>query len=196
MKKSSRAFTLLEVMISLVLVGILLSFLFSFFRQTLVMQGKAKALKEKIMQRELFQLRIHQLFMQGCKAKKGIFSTIEHASASGPALILSLDQKADPDPTYCGSVHSMLYRNEHRLSLCTWSSNHTAKVDTLLDRVTEFSLSFFNGEEWISSWTPKDGSLPVMIKAFVQREGETLEEFIFFLHPSPTPIIYEEESPG
>ena len=73
MNIKKRAFTLLEVMISLVLVGILLSFLFSFFRQTLAAKGQAKVLKEKIMQRELFQLRLNQFFMRSAKEKKASF---------------------------------------------------------------------------------------------------------------------------
>jgi|GEM_PF-2668148 len=188
-KKKHASFTLLEVMIALALLGVLLSFLFSFFRHTLTTKNETLALKEKVLSMELFQLRMSNLFDRFSPKDSCFLANIPHAEAMGSALILYCDHGIDRDPSFSGPIHSMLFKTrDQRLCLCTWSRTHIPKVDTLLKGVKELSFEFFSGKQWQTLW-PKDKkeeAFPRMIKISVLLQGddEKRQDFIFSLPPS------------
>src|SRR5580693_8591910 len=101
MKKKVSSLTLLEVVIALFLAGILLAFLFSFFKQALTTKTYAKALKEKIFSAELFQLRLNHLFASFREEGEELFlQTTSHVDARGECLLLRFNNGIDPDPFF------------------------------------------------------------------------------------------------
>jgi type II secretory pathway pseudopilin PulG len=199
MKKKHTNFTLLEVIMSLVLVGILLGFLFSFFKNTLIAKSKSATLKEKVFQLDLFQMRLKALFDEFSKDKHCFATSLSHADAIGPALILFCDQGIDPDPAFSGSIHSMLFKSRNQqLCLCSWSKNNTPRIETLIDNIADLSIEFFSGTQWQATWAldEEDIPFPPMIKIAFLLQGEEKQlrkEFIFSLPPSAS-IFYEKEN--
>jgi prepilin-type N-terminal cleavage/methylation domain-containing protein len=186
--KKHVSFTLLEIMIALVLLGILLSFLFTYFRHTLVLKNETIALKEKVLNMELFQLRMGHLFDQFSSKDNCFLASIPHGDAVGSALIFHCDHGIDKDPSFSGQIHSMLFKTrDHRLCLCTWSHRSLPKVDTLLRSIKELSFEFFSGKQWQTLWPKdkKDEPLPLMVKISItlQGENEKKQDFIFSLPP-------------
>jgi prepilin-type N-terminal cleavage/methylation domain-containing protein len=184
MKK--RNFTLIEVMISLALLALLLGFLFTYFRQTLMTKNKAGVLKEKVMRIELFQVRLGALFDRFSNESDCFVTNQPHGDAVGSALLLYCDHGIDPNPSFSGLIHSMLFKTrDHTVCLCSWSKQHKAKVDVLLKGVKELSFEFFNGKQWRTTWPKdkKDEAFPKMIKISVlmQGEEEQRQDFIFSL---------------
>lgn len=194
MSKQRWNFTLVEVMVALALLGLLLSFLFGFFRQTLCVKYQTSALKEKVLNIEFFQLRLKELFERFSPEDKPSVATLPHEDAVGPALFIYCDQGIHPYPAFSGQRHSMLFlTTDQRLCLCTWSKSHEAKVDTLLNGVKAVSFAFFNGNQWQSSWPKdkKDPAFPLMLKITILLQGkeERQQDFFFFLPPQ-TEINY------
>ena len=61
MPKKKHSLTLLEVLIGLVLMGIIVSFLFSLLRQTLEKKQEITQLKQKIFPCEMMRLKMNQI---------------------------------------------------------------------------------------------------------------------------------------
>ncbi len=194
MRKRRFCFTLLEVAISLFLVGILLSFLFGFFWHISISKNKNRVLKEKTFRLELCYLRLDHLFSH-FNPEKGCFLTaLTHPEAVGPALLIYSDQNTDRDNAYSGFLHSMLYKTrDHRLCLCRWSQERVSKVDILLDKVEDVSFAFFSDNAWISTLPKKkEKKTPIMVKISLLLAGEEKEhrqDFIFSLGSET--IFYE-----
>jgi prepilin-type N-terminal cleavage/methylation domain-containing protein len=188
-KKQRNNFTLLEVMISLALLGVLLAFLFTFFRQTLTTKNDTCALKEKVMRLELFQLRLGNIFEHFSEEEGCFAASLTTADAIGSALVIHCSHGIDPDPSFSGPIHSMCFKTrDQRVCLCSWSKKGTAKVDTLLSGVKELSFEFFNGKQWQTLW-PKDKKDPpfphlIKISILLQGEEEKRQDFIFSLPPN------------
>jgi hypothetical protein len=186
------------------LIGILLSFIFSFFKDTLIQKGQTLLLKEKTMRFELLRLRLEQLFNNYSEEKESALLSFAHADAVGPALLIYCEHGLHPDPSYSGLIYSMLFKTrDHRLCLCTWSKNNTPKVDTVLDKVEDLCFSFFAEKEWHSAWPldEKSALFPCMIKISVlmqeekemQKKKETRRDLVFSLPPYAK-IQYNEKT--
>ena len=196
-KKQRFSFTLLEVVISLVLTGMLLSFLFGFFWHISVAKNQNKILKEKVLTSELCRLRLNHLFSHFNEQKGCFLATLSHPEAIGPALLVYCDQGIDPDAAFSGALHSMLYKTrDNRLCLCRWSKGRIPKVDTLLSKVEDVSYAFFSGKEWTSTWPKKKEKdlasaslLMVKISLLFQGAQEPRQDFIFSLNSGE--VLYE-----
>jgi Type II secretion system (T2SS), protein J len=194
MSKQRYNFTLLEIMISLALLGMLLAFLFTFFRQTLHTKNETVALKEKVLKMEFVQLRLKELFERFSPEDQPFIATLPHADAVGQALFIHCDHGIDPHPAFSGRVHSMLFKSrDQRLCLCIFSQKQEAKVDTLLSGVKELSFAFFNGKQWQTQWPKdkKDPAFPLLLKVTVLLQGsEEQRQDLFFTLPPKTEITY------
>jgi prepilin-type N-terminal cleavage/methylation domain-containing protein len=193
-KRMSHNFTLLEVMVSIALFGMLLAFLFTFFKQTLQTKNETALLKEKVRRIELFELRLHSLFDTFTEKGECRVAHLFHGDAVGAALDIRCDHGIQHDPAFSGLLHSMLFKTrEDKICLCTWSKNKTPQVDTLLSGVKEISFAFFNGTEWYTVWPKdkKDRAFPYLIRISVLLKGdeEKRQDFIYALPPA-TEISY------
>lgn len=194
-RKQRAAFTLLEVAISLFLVGILLTCLFQFFVQSAKLKAKTHALKEKVLKLDLFEMRLHQLFDDFSYEKNGFTASIPHPDAIGPALCFYAENGVDPDPLFSGPLHHMLFLTRaHCVGLCTWSKNNTPKVAILLNDVKELSFAFFSGTQWEAHWpkSKEEAPFPPMLKISVLMQGEGRE--YFFSLPENGEISYEKNA--
>lgn len=173
--KKKYPFTLLEILIACVLAGVLLGFLFTYFRQTLARKQQLHTVKEKVMQIELVRLRLTHLFDRMAQSK-GSVQSVAHEEADGKALLLYADQGIDPQAAFNGPSYAMLYKTrDQRLALCRWDKEKKEKrVDTLLKKVEAVTFSYFANGKWEDKWPKKkgEGGAPLMMKMLVEVEKE------------------------
>ena len=135
--KRKHSLTLLEVVIAITLLGVLLAGLFSCFHQGLKSSIASKELKQKILQLELFQQRLKNLFSH-LDDTMGI-SLEKHPDAQGLALIVPYKQAIDPEFDMCGTLQGMIFLNKNKqLCLTSWSEKGKARNEILLDKITLF----------------------------------------------------------
>lgn len=174
-----RSLTLLEVIIALVLAAILLSTLFTFYRNLFVTRSQIQTSKNISLQRVLTQERLTQIFgklLSEVEEEKGvIFYTAGHNKALSLILYFAYDNGIDPDPQYCGTVKALLYLSlEKKLTLLTLP----AREEILLEDVDSLFFAFFDIKEksWQNSWVSEAGKLPAMIKLLINEDP-----IVFFL---------------
>lgn len=189
MKK--RSLTLLEVVIAIFLLGILLSGLFNTFRQGMKSNAQAKEIKQKILHLELFQQKLKNLFTY----EEGVWIE-RHPETTGPALLTTFTQKADPDVEMCGKLQGMLYlTSKKELCLVVWSPKGKARVETLLDQVDAFTCQLFDSKkaEWSAAWPKKREGVPSMLSIDLTWKGDKIP-FVFFLKDAQEKITYKGET--
>lgn len=176
-------------MISLTLLGMLLTCLFTSFLHSLKSKNEINALKEKVLSMELFQLRLDHLFEHFTQEEDCFLANLPHIEAVGSALFIYCDHGIDPDPAFSGRLHNMLFKTrDSKVCLCYWSSEHKPKVETLLTGVQELAFEFFNGKKWQTLWpkNKKDEAFPLLVKISILLQGkdEKRQEFFYSLPPN------------
>jgi type II secretory pathway pseudopilin PulG len=188
--RKRRSLTLLEIIIAITLFGFLLTGLFNCFREGIKKNITAKVLKQKVLQLELFQQRLKNLFAE--LDKETGLSLKEHPEASGLALLAAYKQTADSDFEMCGVLQSMLFLNKNKeLCLACWSEKGKGRIEILLDKVDSFTCRLFDPTEraWAENWPSKKEEKPVMIAIDLKWDGKKMP-FVFFLANSSEQISY------
>src|SRR5579871_2796 len=174
--RKKHSLTLLEVIIAIALLGFLLTGLFRSLHQGLKKNIEAKALKQKVLQLELFQQRLKNLFSH-LDGKSGLLLQ-KHPDAKGQALFVSYCQDVDPDFEMCGTLQGMLFLNKQKeLCLVSWSEKEKGRLEVLLDKVDAFRCQLFDPKK--GEWSEKNQENPVMISIDFKWEGKEIP-FVFF----------------
>ncbi len=183
-------FTLLEVIIGVFLLGILLTGLFNCFYQGIKKNITAKELKQTVLNLELFQLRLKNIF--SCLQGENTLWLEKHPDASGPALIASYKQNVDPDVDMCGILEGMLFLNKNKqICLASWGENGQGRIEVLLDQVDSFECKLFDPAkgEWKETWGKKEEKKPVMAKIDLKWHEKNIP-FVFFLSEADEKVTY------
>ncbi|MDR2540153.1 MAG: hypothetical protein LBC45_06220 [Chlamydiales bacterium] len=188
MPKKKHSITLLEVLIGLILIGIILSFLFSLLRQTLEKKQEIAQLKQTIFPREMMRLRMNQIIHSLAKKESSICTDFykDH-----PALSFYYKNK-DKDANFCGIIHSMLYVNEYKqLVLSTFSKQDSKRDEILLENIHAFTFELFDQTKvvWESEWLKTKGQPPEMIRLHLNIDQDTYDLVLFVTEPK-NPIAY------
>jgi len=187
--KKKYSLTLLEVVIAIALLGLLLTSLFNFFHRGLKTGMKAKELKQKVLQLELFQQRLKNLFSHLDEESELLLE--KHPDAMGLALIVWYEQPVDPEFEMCGTLQGMVFLNKNKeLCLASWSEKGKARIEILLDKIDAFKCQLFDHKkgEWVEKWNRDNEDGPVMIAIDLKRK-ELEMPFVFFL-PESQQITY------
>jgi len=179
---------MLEIVMAIFLLGILLTGLFDCFYQGIKKNMSAKELKQKVLQLELFQLKIKNIFCRLC-GENSLWLD-KHPDASGPALQAAYEQIVDADMH--GILHGMLFLNKSKeLCLASWAENGKGRIEVLLDNVSSFHCKLFDPQkgEWKQSWPKKEEGKPVMAKIDLNWNGKATP-FVFFLTDADEKIKY------
>jgi type II secretory pathway pseudopilin PulG len=187
MMRKKRTLTLLEIVISMLLLGFLLTGLFNVFRQSLKKNVAAKEMKQNVLQLELFQQRLKHLF-----DKKNSTWLESHPDALGSALFISFEEKTDSEFNMSGPVLGMLYLNvKKQFCFATWSQKGTSRMEILLDKVDSVNFRLFDPKkaEWMESWPQKKEDDPVMVSIKMIKDKKSIP-FVFFSGDSAEHIAY------
>ena len=194
-KRAKRTYklTLIEVVIAMVLLGILLTSLFSSYRQTLKNNITLKTVKQTVQQIEVFHQRIRSLLLPPHNKKIWLQP---HPDALGAGLMLSFEQPIDKDLDFCGELQGMLFFNaQHQLLFVTWGHNQQTRLETLLEDVESMQCEFFDADlgKWFKEWPHKKTEKPVMVKITLKYQKKELP-FVYFLDSASTPIELHKET--
>lgn len=208
MKKRKRAITLLEVMIALSLAAILLSVVFSTYRQITMAQVKLEKTQVEVLANKTLQQRLSQLFShlnfekEVLKDKKTervpAIYTFNLPESKGLALILNHDNGIDPDPSFCNTVKSELYLSlKNELCLATYSSTGAKRIEILKSHVSELRFSFFEPyaeKPYLDSWEFNKEAAPPIVKLllFFNKKDPPLT-FAFFISEADEEIVYKKK---
>lgn len=193
-----RNLTLLEVMIALSLTAILLSVLFTFYRETMLYKGKIQKVKEQTLSHQLVQQRLGHLFSaihSGEKEEKNSPFYLGNSSESSlPALYVQYDNGIDPNPAFSHVLTSTLfYSKTKELYLSTASRDGGTRKELLATQVDSLSFAFYHPEkgEWVKNWDEKEKEVPSIVK-LILGDSSTKEkvEFAFFPQISQVPVTY------
>lgn len=171
------AFTLLEVIVSLILLGVIATGLFSFFKRTLVAKAHVQNALHKRMEVECAVLRLKQIVEALEK---------EAALSLQPHLVLRHVCTLDRDPRFTGSITSMLHLEGTELWLTTRSAHGKERSVLMLADVTKCEVSCFDTNNWVRAWDEERKDHPKMLKLSIQRKGDAKPmDFAFILDQDP-----------
>lgn len=183
MKK--KTFVLFELLIAFSLMGILLSFLFSYLVQTMKLEKKMETLRERVFEREKLQITLQNLFLSltsDSTLPALYIDTIEEEK--NPSLIAYFDHGIDPDPLFSGKVMARIYLDPQKnLKLALFPIQEEGKQlwreEILAKNVKSYAFSFFDGKDkseplWKERLTKKDTWVPQEIKLSIQRQEDPL----------------------
>lgn len=177
---AKKTFSLLEISIGLALTTILVSTLFSSFRQLLSVGAIMEKVRHDLHPFFIFQLRCTQIFE---KILPHSFFTASHVEAKEKALYFIFQNGADIDPYYCGEVEGALFLNKEGEVLLKIKNE---RVETLFTNIDSFHMQFFDPKEkrWIAEW--KKDCLPPLITLEIQGK-----KYSFFLPKAMEEIPYK-----
>lgn len=212
MKIQKRPLTLIEVSVSLFLLAILLSFLFTFLSQTVKTKVKMGAAKEYVLDRQRLSLRLNQVF-SGIQA--GFHTEDERGNQ---ALYFIFDNGIDPEPNFSGPVKGKLFLEKEHLTLqiepVRKSKREVFRKELLLGPIKGFSLTFLSNMEekfpdpkakkigtayqWRTFWPKEKSGAPSLIRLVItenisqKRKKRDTTSFAFFLPSQDIPVTYKE----
>ncbi len=208
-----RYITLIEMLISLVLLSFLLSSLFFWYRHLTIRHDTLAKTKWPLIEERYCDQRLQKLFSQ-IQLQSPFFTTRD-------GLVFTFDNGPHPEPLLSHHVLGRLYHDERNntLSLGVWplpkeESTTPSENLVLLDHVTSVSFKLYYppqpskkgvdteevghpvpNEGWQSIWQQAYPVFPAMLKLIVIREGK--KERLVFAFELPDrdgePISYAKE---
>lgn len=136
MNRKRHAFLLLELTISLVIMGIVMGMLFLGYQQTLMAKQKIHEEKEKVLHKQRLLLRLRQIFR----------SVESFKEVPKQGFFLTYDASMDPDPDFRGMLEGVLFLDRNRLVLMSWSNEGKSRVEVLYENVGSASYLFFDSK--------------------------------------------------
>lgn len=208
-KLKKRSLTLLEVMIALSLTAILLSVIFTSYRQTTISQAKLEKAKIEVLTNKTIEQRLTYIFSHLTSEKQhnnnktegesSPLYTLSLPTSKGVALILEYDNGIDPDPSFSHHIKSELYLS-HKEELCLTTYSHTglARREVLKEDISELKFSFFDPsahQTHTSYWDFNQEDLPpiITLNLGIKNKKEPLE-FAFFIPDSKEEILYQKKA--
>lgn len=192
-----QAMTLLELMIGLVLIGILLTTLFSCYKEILKKKATVLHLEMTIQEQEIFNQRLHLLFA----SLRPIQTTTQlylypHPDAVVPALVFHFENKLDRNKAFLGELQAMLFLDEKKcLFLSTWGHDESIRSECLLEKIDTICYRFFdqNKKMWVENWPPIQQEHPVMVQVMITQEHNQIS-FPYFLADPSEMINYSNQA--
>lgn len=205
--KKKTAFTLLETLISFVIMSTLVLVLFQFYSQLAKTKLVVKEKKDTILAQAHF---VANLEKKLSFLKEPVKSSSDKQMANplyteGDVLTFHYDKLNDEDPAFRGMLSSELRLLQNKIILTTWPSEKPslAKTEVLLHNISSFSLSFFDADkkEWKTSWPKEATKLPIMVKICTSEKKKKKKEkqphlvqneYVIFLFGSREPVLYKD----
>lgn len=192
-------FTLLEIIISLFLITIIITFLFGFFSKIMKLEKNIEEKKSKILAINHAQIRLTQVFSniyQGDFITSSPFYTKNAQNTKGLILYISYDNKIDSDANFSLVLKAKLFVNENKnlcLETTSRDENQKPRVEILLKNVKKIEYEFLSNSDlklkkykldrisknicWYKFWPKKAEFLPSAIKIKINNNLD----FAFFL---------------
>jgi hypothetical protein len=180
-------------LIALTLIGTLLTFLFSFFVESVKLEKKLETARMAISNRGHLQTRLQNVLSSIDRGSDGILYT--QVLDKSMSLLVLFDNGIDPDPSYSGTLLGRIFLDEEKnLCLASWPNGKEKKLpwrkEILMPKVKSFAFEFLGKSAplaWRSEWPKSQTTLPLLIRLHVVEEKDALR-FAFIL-PSPDSFV-------
>lgn len=205
-------FTLFELLLSLMLLAILLTTLFGWYRHISFGKKKINEKEMAAMEERYFDKQLQKILPKA--NLKPCFFTDKDGS-----LIFTFDNGVQSNPALSGTVLGRLFLDAttHTVCLGIWPSNgddEPFQIRKLLSNVESMRFSFYwpvdpfalavdpskvgkpePNPGWPQSWEKEFGELPPMMKIVLEHPKERFQEFVFDLPQSKKSRILYRKGP-
>lgn len=199
--RKKRAFTLLEVIISLSLTAILLAVLMGSATRLFSTRSRIETAKQEVLAKTFIQERLSSLFFTLAKhqsTEKGLPNKEPENvlnSLDGKSLTLWLDHQIDPNPAFCGKRKGEIFVDKGRLVFRLIGKNGEVRKEELLDQIESISFQFFDPFEepprLIDDWKEKTGELPSHLILTIEASSLSRQcELAFFFPSDDNFVVY------
>lgn len=196
------------MLIALSLTAILLTFLFSFFVESVRIEKKLDTARMAITARSHLQTRLQTVL--GSLERNSFDAPLyiqQFDKEKQPSLVAIFNNGIDPDPAFSGPVLARLFIDEeNNLTLATWplekEKTHPWRKEVLLSHVESFEFEFLGHASaaekkeklrpinaayaWRTRWSQKE--TPSLIRLTLTEQKQDPIHFAFIL-PSPEPLV-------
>lgn len=219
MKK--RTFTLMELLLSLVLFGLLLEALFFWYRHMNITQEKMETDKWPILTERYTKQYLERIF-QKIEGPRYFFTSSTKDSLDGPSLVFTFDDGPRNNPLLSNIVLGRLFidKKHHALCLGIWphptkKMSEPTQTIILLEGVEHLSFKFYYPPDpfqmpvdpkqvgkivptigWQTTWCSEYKTLPPLVKIQMNHldNKEDLLEYGFHLPHSSLHILYKQDA--
>ena len=197
-ERRKNSFTLIEVIVSLFLITIIISFLFGFFSKITKLEKNIDEIKTKVLEKNHAYLRLNHVFSQAINVMEEPFST-EYDNGSNLCLNFCFDNGIDPEKAFSSKQKAKLFvdreKNLHLEIRPIDKKSDLKRDEILLKNVKSMKFRFLdlknellkgyvdNGHPisqkifWYNFWPRKVNSLPSIIYLEINNNLK----FAFFL---------------
>jgi hypothetical protein len=195
-----RYFTLIEVIVSLLLIGIIMTLFFGYFTKISKAEIEIDGLKKIVYQRGNFQVRLNNIFAQlySKDLNESAFYTEYEKNDKNLCFNISFDNGVDPDPNYSNIVKAKIYVDKTKdLILEIFSKDKKTKItrqEILFSKINSFECQFLSSADelkmktyeiekisdnlfWYNFWPKERKSLPSAVLIKIDKNVN----FAFFL---------------
>lgn len=151
MKK--RPISLVEVMIGIALTALLLTVLFSSFRELMQMNSQMAKMRQDKQWEYVLNVRLNQIF-EGVRSD-ALFMTEPYRDISPKALHFVFDHGLDSDPKFCRELEGFLFVNkDNELCLILQSKEGKEREEVFAKNCSNYSMQFFDplSKKWKDQW--------------------------------------------
>lgn len=189
MYKKKSSFSLLEILISISIAGILFGVLFSKFREFASLRKEIKQVEMECLERQHCEIRLYSLF--------GLLPINEDENSSSlytkqKNLCFKIHQPIDADPAFIGILDCLIEFQADIGHLCLTLKNSSGleRQEILGKKILHCKMRFFSAKEgvWLEEWPEKTPELPAFLSILCKKSfGEI--DYLFPIHiTSPSPI--------
>jgi prepilin-type N-terminal cleavage/methylation domain-containing protein len=181
-KNCKKAFTLIEVLIAMTLLGLIVSQGLYLLSQQIKNRVKYKKVFESFQAKEFFLEQIQGYFFHLVTSEKKCLE------AGDQGVCIYFDAGVTLDPELSGPIKANLKLDGDTLKLIVLLENNRSCEQVILSGVKTFKLQFFSQDTlWQQSWASESQGLPEMMH--VQLNAESLSCDQKFLLPFNLPPI-------
>lgn len=215
-KKKKHSFTLIEVALSFSILSIIILFLLSTFRSSIVLSSKVEKARHLIFSRYHIHERLSQIFfkVESCvnpllEQGEAAFYTEEGSEHTTPSsLYFTFDNGIDPEEAFTGFVYGKLFLQNHSLFLELWPAkekNSTKRrCEELFKNVESLSFTFYKRPTLMADskdikqcneWPTQYSDIPYCFTLSLKlKEALSIDDsldYSFYLSSKIQPIHYE-----
>lgn len=188
-----KPFLLFEILVALSLMGMLITFLFSFLMQSMKVEKKIETVRHLMMERQHLHIRLQDLFTSLYSTGSDCsFSSFYDAKEKRRGISFYFDHGVDPDPAFGGFLEGKVFLDEGGCLSLVYGPipldlRGVWRKEILCSRASDVSFQFLASEDlldvakplraqyrWATEWSKEALSIPSIVRMVMTREEETL----------------------
>lgn len=183
-----RGFTLLEILISISIAGILFGVLFSKIREFASLRKEVKRVEAESLERQTFQIRLQELFtmLVSSKNQEESYSPLYTKQNN---LFFQIQQPIDVDPSFVNILDCTVQFDAAlgHLFLTMKNNSGVERKEILSQGISNCKMRFFNAKEkiWVDEWSRTSSEIPVFLSIICKKSFGEVE----YLFPIDVPNI-------